>query len=442
MALVDNRLQRTSMLCAMYVAQGIPWGFMVTALANHLAAHNVGDAELGKLTAIVLVPWTFKLVWAPLIDTVTIRSMGRRRPWIIGAEIMMAVSMLWLLAMGDLTQNLQTLAWMFFVHNCFASLQDVATDALAVDILPPQEQGRINGMMWGSKLLGKAVGGGGMAIVMDQWGIPAAVGTQFCMLLVIMLFPLLLVERPGEKRFPWSKYHGDLGSGSCDEGAEEMAVNVPLSLRSPISVFKDLLHAFSLITTGVFVIYGATHVIGWGILEVLHKSLYIQQLGWSAVQVSTVSGGYAVVSELTGAIAGGIIADRVGRRFVMTVGFGIYGLLAILFGACPHLWHQTWFAAGFLILNPGALAMGAVGFLSMGMKISWTRAAATVFTIFMTLSNVGHVIGNSLVGPLREQIGLSYESTFLAAGAVTLIPLLLLIVVNPKRVDEMKSLEK
>ena len=94
MALVDNRLQRTSMLCAMYVAQGIPWGFMVTALANHLAAHNVGDAELGKLTAIVLVPWTFKLVWAPLIDTVTIRSMGRRRPWIIGAEIMMAVSML------------------------------------------------------------------------------------------------------------------------------------------------------------------------------------------------------------------------------------------------------------------------------------------------------------------------------------------------------------
>ena len=190
MALVDSRLQRTSMLCAMYVAQGIPWGFMVTALSNYLAAREISDGELGKLTAIVLVPWTFKLIWAPLIDTITIRSMGRRRPWIIGAEVMMAVSMLWLLAMNDLTENLEMLAWMFFVHNCFASLQDVATDALAVDVLPPKEQGQVNGLMWGSKLLGKSIGAGGMAIVMHEWGIPAAVGAQFVMLMIIMLSAL------------------------------------------------------------------------------------------------------------------------------------------------------------------------------------------------------------------------------------------------------------
>ena len=59
MALVDSRVQRSSMLCAMYFAQGVPWGFMVTALAAYLASRGVSDADLGSLTGIVLIPWTF-----------------------------------------------------------------------------------------------------------------------------------------------------------------------------------------------------------------------------------------------------------------------------------------------------------------------------------------------------------------------------------------------
>ena len=158
----------------MYFAQGVPWGFMTVALIAYLADNGVGDQELGRLTGLVLLPWTFKLIWAPLIDTMTVRSMGRRRAWIIGAEILMGLSLLWLLGMGDLTDDLRTLGWMFFIHNCFGSLQDVATDALAVDILPANEQGQMNGLMWGAKLIGKAVGAGGMAVVMDAWGISAA----------------------------------------------------------------------------------------------------------------------------------------------------------------------------------------------------------------------------------------------------------------------------
>ena len=120
----------------------------------------------------MLLPWTFKLVWAPVIDTVTIRPMGGARPWILGAELHdggLAVGILWL---GNFEEHLggsegertfspefvYMLGCMFFVHNCFASLQDVCTDALAVDVLPPDEQGRVNGLMWGSKLLGKAFG--------------------------------------------------------------------------------------------------------------------------------------------------------------------------------------------------------------------------------------------------------------------------------------------
>ena len=86
MALADNAWQRRATLCALYVAQGVPWGFMLITLPAHLAYHyNVSDDEIGELKAIILVPWSFKLIWAPLMDSFTIRSMGRRRPWIIWA---------------------------------------------------------------------------------------------------------------------------------------------------------------------------------------------------------------------------------------------------------------------------------------------------------------------------------------------------------------------
>ena len=44
----------------------------------------------------------------------------------------------------------------------------------------------------------------------------------------------------------------------------------------------------------------------------------------------------------------------------------------------------------------------SVGFLSMAMRISWTKSAAIVLTTYVTLSNVSQRCGNWLAGPLRR----------------------------------------
>lgn len=430
MDLTTSRAARTIMLCAMYLAQGIPWGFMANALATYLTAHGVDEGEVGALTGIILVPWTFKLFWAPLIDTITIRSMGRRRPWIIAAELMMAVSLLGILMIGDITSDLKTLAAMFFIHNCFASLQDVVTDALALDILPPAEQGRMNGLMWGTKLVGFSIGAYGMALVIDGFGLEAAVLCQFVALLVIMLFPLLLLERPGEKRFPWSR-------GDAVQVSDEQE-----NFRNPTEVLRDLGKAFSLRTTSVFFVFGVISLLGWGIIEIITKALFTQQLGWEFVELTKITGGYAVFTKVGGALAGGYLADRVGRKAAMVLGFGMYGLLAILFGLSPGHWGDKNLATAYLLAIEFFLALGSVGFLSMSMRISWTAAAATVFTIFMTVSNIGHVAGNYLVSPLRGEdgLGLSYEQTFQVAGLLMIVPLLLLFLVRPEQVPAPASI--
>ena len=423
MALADSRWQRTATLCALYVAQGVPWGFMTIALISYLTSQGVDDAEAGNLTAIVLVPWTFKLIWAPLIDSVTIRAMGRRRAWIIGAELLMAVTLLGILALGDLTDNIRLLGWMFFLHNCFASLQDVCTDALAVDVLPPAEQGSANGLMWGSKLVGKGLGAAVFAWVMDRWGLPAAVLLQFAILVAIMLFPLLILERRGEKRLPWS-------AGAA------VATKAESGVRNPLEVLQDLWKGFSLRTTLVFAVFAVIQMIGWGINEIVTKTLYTQQLGWKFVEFSQVAGMYAIGPILLGAVAGGYLSNRFGRRPIIIGGMGGYAVCALTFAACPGLWDERWFTAGYLLATEGFLAAGSVGFLSMSMRITWTKSSATMFTVFMTLSNVGHVAGNWLVGPVRYW--LDYQPTFFLVGLASLLPLLSLPLVSPEQVDEFK----
>jgi len=406
----------------MYFAQGVPWGFMGTALVTYLTAQGVKGGAAGDLSAMMLWPWTFNLIWAPFIDVFTVRSMGRRRPWIIGAELLMAMSLLTILMMGDVASDIKLLGWMFFLHNCFASMQDVATDALAVDVLPRSEQGKVNGMMWGTKLFGKATGAVLMAYVIRDYGITAAVWCQFGILMLIMLFPLMMLERPGERRFPWSSGEANMeGAGATDE-----------NMRRFLEVMGDLFKGFAPLANWTYFVFGICAVVGWGIVEVLTKPLWTQELGLPQ-ETYSLQAGKAVWLELGGAIFGGYIADKFGRRLVMSIGFGGYGLMAIGIALLAAHWNES-MIMWYLILCPGVLAFGAVGFNSMGMEISWTKSSATMFTIYMTSSNVGHAIGNKLVGPLQERLGLSYSNIFMVAGLSLIIPLALLIFVNPKQV--------
>ena len=421
---------------------------MLIALPSYLAFHYqdaISDNEIGKLKGFILVPWSFKLIWAPIMDSFTIRSMGRRRPWIIGGELMMALTLLGMIGLGDLSDQLRMLLFMYFVHNCFASLQDVCTDALAVDILSPNEQGKMVGLMWGSKLVGKALGATGLSYVINWGGIEACVVIQVALLLAIMTIPILLLERPGEKRMPWSP-----GAAMIDHRGDTTSV------RNPWETMVNTFRAMTVPTLAVYIVFTLSKLVGSGVNEVAANTLYIQQLDWSDIEFSKVMGGYTLFPLLLAAVCGGALADRFGARRIICLGFGGLGLSAIIFATCPDLWSERWFTLSYLVSSETFNAIGSVGFLAMAMRISWSVAAGTVFTVYMTLSNVSHIIGNALAGPVRtycsgiaEANGLegkqailnSYELTFWFVGLVTLPALLLLLWVRPSQVDAAKQRE-
>src|SRR5262245_18114213 len=95
-------------------------------------------------------PFAFKWLCGPLIDSVSIPRLGRRRPWILFALTMMAVTLGAALWVSDPAREIDLLVSIELAHTIVNAMQNVAVDALAIDLLPENERGRANGLMYGS----------------------------------------------------------------------------------------------------------------------------------------------------------------------------------------------------------------------------------------------------------------------------------------------------
>ena len=413
-------------MCILYFAQGFPWGFMLTALLSFLASKGLTIAESGQLTAMATLPWTFKLFWGPVIDSFVYEKMGKRRPWILFAQIGMALSLVAMIFMGDISENISLLGWMFFLHNCFASLQDVSCDALAVDVLLPEEQGKVNGAMWGSKIIGTGTGAAAMGTLLVSNGLVFTILVQTLLMLVIMIFPLFILERPGEKRFPWSK------------GRDSLTDLNHSNSHSPLTVVKDLITAFSKAPcyfTALFIIISA---INQGINGAVLPVFYNATLGWESDTYSQVVGGPGTILEFFGAILGGVMADRFGRRKVFFIGWGSFSVLSGTFGFMILTMSElpVWFQGFYLIVYPFCVAVGTVGMFALAMALSWSKASATMFTSYMAISNLSVVIGNKLIGPLSDIF--SIGQIYVIMMFVCLTPVVLLKSMDPRPILDIK----
>ena len=207
--LVESYQARVLTLCALYVAQGIPWGFITVTFVTYLAVEGVAAGQLAFLLTLGTFPWSVKFIWGPVIDRFQFPEMGKRRPWILIAQSGMIIVLSSMLLIPNMASNVTLVGVMFLVYNVFTALQDVSTDALAVDVLQPHEFEKVNSYMFTSKEVGGIIGGAGLGTIIGIEGIKGAIVLQIPILVVIMLVPLFMTERPGEKLYPWSESVGD-----------------------------------------------------------------------------------------------------------------------------------------------------------------------------------------------------------------------------------------
>jgi PAT family beta-lactamase induction signal transducer AmpG len=133
-------LYRLAVVTVLGFASGLPLALSGQALQAWLAMEGLDIATIGFLSLVGL-PYTFKFLWAPLMDRFELwPALGRRRGWLVLTQVALAV-VLWLLAATSPKGALQGFALLAVLVAFVSASQDVVIDAYRTDLLPPAERG-------------------------------------------------------------------------------------------------------------------------------------------------------------------------------------------------------------------------------------------------------------------------------------------------------------
>lgn len=127
-------------LFILYVLQGIPLG-LAGSIPMILQNRNISYKEQAVFS-FVSWPFSVKLLWAPIVDSLYWKFLGRRKTWLIPTQyllglfmIILSLSVSSLLGDSDNSPNVYLLTMAFFFMNFLAATQDIAVDGWALTML-------------------------------------------------------------------------------------------------------------------------------------------------------------------------------------------------------------------------------------------------------------------------------------------------------------------
>ena len=400
--LASSRRLRLFTIFILYVAQGIPIGLFWYAIPAWMATNGADATDIAWVLGLTALPWSLKLINGFLMDRYAFLPMGRRRGWILGAQLTMIVVFLAAALVQPAASDILLLGLFGFLGNAATTFQDVGVDSTAVDLLTEDERARGGGMMFGGQLIGTAMATAGTGWAISALGASGAYLLAACAVIMVTAYVACVRERENERLLPWSR--GETHAVNLERHAGRWGPILRTTLRSvllPVSLFWAV---FLLLRGSQYgIMAGVTPLIGAG------------EAGMSEAEVTSITGVAQLIGGIAGLTVGGWLGERFGAKWA-TVGLLCAWMLfnrgMIL--AVP-LWSESgfapWFITSWFVLDT-VLAVVAI---PISMRLCDARVAATQFTIYMALNNFGISLGTVLLG-FSGQLG----------GLVSLFPLMIL----------------
>ncbi|GAA6025567.1 hypothetical protein JCM11491_003216 [Sporobolomyces phaffii] len=127
-----------ALLVALYLLQGIPVGLAFGSIP-FLLRSKLSYSQIGIFT-LCTYPYSLKLLWSPIVDSIFSPKLGRRKSWIVPIQTIVGLMFWWL---GSNVQQMMevdepdvnTLTALFFTLVFFAATQDIAVDGWALTLL-------------------------------------------------------------------------------------------------------------------------------------------------------------------------------------------------------------------------------------------------------------------------------------------------------------------
>ena len=424
LTLLDSPRIRYLTGAMMYFAQGIPQGLLSIAIPAWLVSQGVSAADIGSYLAVIVLPWVFKLLTGPLMDRFEFAPMGRRRPWVLGAQLGLSVSFLALVLVEDPVGQIGLLMAIGVLVNIFAATQDVAVDGMSIDLTPVNEQGRLNAYM----SFGKAVGWAGTSavsgVMLVTLGLQATALAAAIVSSVFFFAFVFVLERPGERKLPWSS-----GKAASAHQQGNSFKNVFAGVN------KVLWTRASLVVMAIMLVDGLISGYGHALMPVAAVKVF----GFTSSQ-------WSQLVALMGLIGAGLtlgfgpMIDRFGSKRMLILTISLVGVHAFLLAQTQFLWTDTTYVKVMLSIWVVMLPVVMVCVIALGMSVCSSSCSATQFAIYMSVANLGHSAGSKIFGMVSEQA--SYTQSYMLMAVLVIGMVVVLLFHRHQHNEEMAAARK
>ncbi len=322
-------------LASLYIVQSVPLAFLKTGFQTFLRDENISYDSISGLIGLLLMPWVFKFLWAPAVDRWCANKLPKIRSFILLFQVVGA-ALLGITAILQFPDALQAITIIFFLFSVIAATQDIVVDALAVLTLPKKEHGLGNTFQIGGYYLGEVLGGALILVIFDAFGWNWAM-TAFMVFFLIPFIPVLLYKAKAKTVIPPPSEKG----------------------------FANLKNFFSLKGINIWLIVMVVYMGNQVLSRTLLPSLFTD-MGYTKTQIASIVGIWGNTASVAGAILGGILVNKWGRKNSLII-FGVLKVIALL---------------GFFLIQSNSSNTTVYSVIMVNDFISGL-ATVTVFTIMM-----------------------------------------------------------
>jgi PAT family beta-lactamase induction signal transducer AmpG len=389
-------------------ASGLPLYLLLNLVPAWLRTEHLDLKTIG-LFALIQFPYTWKFLWAPLLDRYAVPALGRRRGWMLLTQTAL---LLVIAALGGFSpqNDLRTIVMLATLLAFLSATLDIALDAYRRELLFDNELGLGNAVHVNAYRISGLIPGSLALILADHlpWSTVFMITALFMLPGMVMT---LLVQEP-HRAAP------------------------PKSLRDAVvEPFHEFITRRGWQSALLILSFLFFYKLGDSLCTALATPFYLD-MGFSKSQIGVIAKNAGLWPAVIGALLGGIWMLKIGiNRALWLFGavqvvsiFGFYWLAIQGAQAEVTTLHLTQLA--FVIgLEAIGVGLGTAAFVAYIAHTTHPAYTATQFALFTSLAAVPRTFVNATAGWLVEQLG--WSNFFLLCVALAIPGMLLLLKVAP-----------
>ena len=341
-------------LCAFTgFASGLPLYLLIQLVPGWLRRDGVSLTEIGFFTLVTL-PYTWKFLWAPLLERYYVPGMGRRRTWMLltQAGLVLGIASL---GVWEPTRSLWTIAAVACAVSVFSATQDIVLDAYRRELLDTEAQLALGNTVHVQVYRLAGLVPGSLGFILSDY-LPWDV--VFLVMAACMAVPLLVTL-------------------TIREAVAEPAVPVSL-YEATVVPFRDFFQRSGAAHAWLVLAFLFFYKLGDTMATALSTPFFID-MGFTQSQIGLIAKNAGLWAAVVGGIAGGLIIVKTGINRALWY-FGVVQVVTIFgFVWLSEVGANPWVLGIAIAAEYLGVGLGAAAFVAYIARETNPAMAATQF---------------------------------------------------------------